>query len=30
LLDISTALPATAITPGTCPVGQWGQNISSP
>jgi len=30
LLDISTAPSATAITPGTYPVEQWGQNISSP
>jgi len=30
LLDTSTALSATAIILGTYPVGQRGQNISSP
>jgi len=30
LLDSSAALSATAITPGTYPMGQWGQIISSP
>jgi len=30
LLGTSTALSATDMTPGTCPVEQWGQNISSP